>query len=94
MVFLRIDAGRLRIVAAQSETLERNKRRPRIVVAASKRGTRTRVRKISDDGSGVARTSPFARAQQGHTTKLMGASSPRNFTASQVGSEAIYHSEV
>ena len=29
---------------------ERNKHRPRIVAAASKRGTRTRVRIISDDG--------------------------------------------
>ena len=72
MVFLRIDAGRLRIVAAQSETLEQNKRRPRIVAAASKRGTRTRVRMISDDGSGVARTSPLLGHSRGTLRSLWG----------------------
>ena len=41
---------RPRIVAAQSEALERNKRRPRIVAAASKHGTRICVRMISDHG--------------------------------------------
>ena len=40
------NSGRPRIVAAQSEALERNKRRPQIVAKASKRGTRPRVRMI------------------------------------------------
>ena len=39
-----------RIVAAQSEALDRNECHPRIVAAASKRSTCTRVRMISDDG--------------------------------------------
>ena len=52
-VFLGIDAALQQWPpsnAAQSEALGRNKRRPRMVAAGSKRGTRTRVRMISDNG--------------------------------------------
>ena len=50
---IRRNSRRPRIVVAQSKALERNKRRPQTVAGASKRGTRTRVRMISDDGQSV-----------------------------------------
>ena len=51
-VVYRISSNRRRprIVATQSKVLDRNKRHPRIVAAASKHGTHTHVRMISDDG--------------------------------------------
>ena len=68
-----------RILAAQSEGFERNRRRPQIVATASKRGTCTCVQMISDDASArtacVAQVVPTADSRTERLRVLLTASS-------------------
>ena len=63
-IYFELEYVVLRIVAAQSEALERNKCRPRIVAAASKHGMHPSVRMIFDD-------SHYASARTVHVVQVV-----------------------